>query len=360
MHDIMSIDNIPDWEKRIARTDAFWDREIIDRAVVEITVPKDRKLAPLPDASGFSTIRDRWISAHYVAESAVAWTANLEYYGDALPVAWPNLGPDLISAFLGGELEFAETTSWSAPVVREWSDADRIAFSEDNFYYRKTLELTDALLDAGRGRFYTGLTDFHTGGDGIAALRGPEKLNYDLIENPDKVKALREKVDRIYMGIFDSFHERLVSARQPVTTWAPIVSTRKWGIVSNDFSCMISKEMYDDVFLPGIIDECRFLDASLYHLDGPGALRHLDSILAIDELNAIQWVPGEGNGSASDWIHLYRRIQDAGKGLQIFLSADEIDLFMENLRPEGLWLGVHGVEDAKTAETVVRRISTWT
>ena len=327
--------------------------------MVSIFVPKAEESIAPPDPSVFSSIGDRWLNADYVAECAIAWTSNLDYFGDALPVAWPNLGPDLMAAFLGGELKFAETTSWSSPLILEWEDAEKIVFSEDNYYYRKTLELTDALLEAGRGRFYTGLTDFHTGGDGVAALRGPEQLNYDMIENRDRVRTLRERIDPIYMGIFDSFHERLVSANQPTTTWAPLTSTRKWGIVSNDFSCMISKEMYDEVFLPGIIEECRFLDASLYHLDGPGALQHLESILAIPELDAVQWVAGEGHGPASKWIELYKRIQNAGKGLQIWLGLDEIDFFMRELRPEGLWLEIYGVKDAETAEAVIKTVSKW-
>ena len=52
---------------------------------------------------------------------------------------------------------------------------------------------------------------------------------------------------------------------------------------------MVSKETFDDLFLPGIRQECRHAEASLYHLDGPNALTHLDSLLEIPELDAIQW-----------------------------------------------------------------------
>jgi hypothetical protein len=123
---------------------------------------------------------------------------------------------------------------------------------------------------------------------------------------------------------------------------------------------MISKEMFDEIFLPGIAEECRFLEASLYHLDGPGALRHLDSLLEIKELNAIQWVPGAGHGRASDWMHVYKKCQAAGKGLQIGLDVDELDLFMENLRPEGLWLGIGGIQDRAHGDAVLKQLSRWT
>ena len=40
MQDIMPIAHIPDWEQRLARQDAFWECEILDRPVVLITLPK--------------------------------------------------------------------------------------------------------------------------------------------------------------------------------------------------------------------------------------------------------------------------------------------------------------------------------
>lgn len=359
MKNIMPIENIPDWEKRLARHDAFWDCEIIDRPVVFMQVSKKKPVMPYPDSAKLSSIRERWMDAQLVADSALAFVSNTDFLADALPNAWPNLGPDLFCGFLGCELEFAETTSWSSPILSSLGDGNRLHFSENNFYYRKLVDMTNALLEAGKGKFYVGYTDFHPGGDAIAALRGPTQLNYDLLEQPDAVKELRKKVDRIYFGTFDLMYNRLQKAGQLCATWCNIVSSKKWTIACNDFSCMISKKMFDDIFLPGIIGECRFFEKSIYHLDGPGALQHLDSLLDIKELNAIQWVPGEGHGRASDWMHIYKRIQQAGKGMQISLGVDEIDFFMENLRPEGLWLGLYGIDSADTAKSILKRIRQW-
>lgn len=47
--------------------------------------------------------------------------------------------------------------------------------------------------------------------------------------------------------------------------------------------------MYDDFCLPGMKEVARHFEFSIYHLDGEGALRHLDSILEIPGLRAIQW-----------------------------------------------------------------------
>jgi hypothetical protein len=359
VQDVMPIEHLPDWEKRLQRQDAFWSCEIVDRPVVVMALSKENPDYPWPKEKKHSSLRDRWMDAEHVAELALASAMNTEYLGDALPHAWPNLGPEVFSAFFGSPLEFGEDTSWSVPILKDWADVDKVKFSEDNLYWKKIIEITDALLALGKGKFYTGMTDFHPGGDAIAALRDPLQFNYDMIEHLDEVRSFLPYITEVYLQVYDFFYEKLRSAGQPICTWAGVVSTKKWLVPSNDFSCMISSKMFDDVFLPSIAEECRHYDASLYHLDGPDALEHLDSLLSIHELSAIQWVYGAGNGRASDWLWVYRKCQAAGKGLQIHLGLDELDLFMDALRPEGLWLSIGGVSDRDQAESVIKRIAAW-
>jgi hypothetical protein len=102
----------------------------------------------------------------------------------------------------------------------------------------------------------------------------------------------------------------------------------------------------------------RWLDYSIYHLDGPGALRHLDALLAIPELNAVQWVCGEGRGPVGRWADVLRRIQDAGKNVQVFLGTNEIDDVMRVLRPEGVMLTTWA-SSVEEADGVIRKISGW-
>ncbi|MBI5092205.1 MAG: trimethylamine corrinoid protein 2 [Candidatus Hydrogenedentes bacterium] len=360
MNSVTPIEHIADWEQRLARQDAFWSREILDRPVVQITLPRPNPAFPFPKEKQYASLRDRWLDAQYVAERAVAGVMNTEYLGDALPCAWPNLGPEVFSAFFGQEMEYGPDTSWSIPNLDDWAQADTLLFSEDNFYWRKLIEMTDALLEAGRGKFYTGLTDLHPGADAVAAFRDPQRLNLDLLEYPDDVKRLLDRVEREYFRVFDYFYDKLSGAGQAIATWAGIVSSKKWYVPSNDFSCMVSEAMFEEFFISGIEAEIRHMEASIYHLDGPQALRHLDRLLAIPELNAIQWVYGAGNGRATDWIPIYRRCQNAGKGIQLFgVTQEDLDILMANLRPEGIWMSADGIRDRATAEEFLKRVSRW-
>lgn len=166
-------------------------------------------------------------------------------------------------------------------------------------------------------------------------------------------------VTRTYFEVYDDFYNLLKANGQAINCWLGYVSTKKWYVPSNDFSCMVSKAMFDDMFLPDIDAECKFYEASIYHLDGPGALQHLDSLLAIPELNAIQWVYGAGRGRATDWLHVYKKIQAAGRGMQIWAQVEEVDTLMENLRPQGVWLGISGVRDAGHGQHLIEKVAKW-
>jgi len=356
---IMPIERIADWEQRLARQDAFWECEIIDRPPVTMTLWEPNPDYPQPAAKTWASHRERWMDTEYVAESALFGTMNTAYLGDALPSACPNLGPEILSAFFGCELEFSEGTSWSIPNLRDWSQADQIQFSDQGIYWKKLLEMTDALLEIGNGKFYTGLTDLHPGGDLIASFRDPLQFNFDMIDNYDQVKAMMPRLAVDYFHVYDFYYHKLAAAGQAITCWAGVISSKKWYVPSNDFSCMISKAMFDDLFLPGIAEECRHMEANIYHLDGPDALRHLDSLLSIPELNAIQWVYGAGNGRVTDWLPVHQQCQAAGKGVQLWIELDELETVMDALHPEGVWLTVYGVQDRAMADAVLKKVAQW-
>jgi len=83
----MPIEFIPDWEKRLARQDAFWSRSILDRPVVAMSFHRPNPDFPWPAPKNHASIRDRWMDSGYHAEQALAAVMNTEYLGDALPTA---------------------------------------------------------------------------------------------------------------------------------------------------------------------------------------------------------------------------------------------------------------------------------
>jgi hypothetical protein len=350
----------PDYEKTRQRIEAFWEGELIDRPVVQFYLPKPPEECVVLPPSNHASSAERWMDAQYQVDLALALGHNYDFLGDTLPIAWPNLGPEIFSAFYGCPMHFGDYgTSWTEPFLTDWSQIDEVSLDWQHPYLMKLHEMTDALLEAGQGKFIIGMTDWHGGGDAIAAFRDPQNLALDMIENLDKVRTLLARLEDDYFKLYDIFYGKLRRAGQPITSWTPLICEGKYYIPSNDFSIMVSRKMFDEVFLPGIQRECQFYQRCIYHLDGPGALRHLDSLLAIPELDAVQYVYGAGNEGIHKWMWVYQKIQKAKKGIQVNCHMDEIPLVIENLDRRGLFLNVEGVPDRDSAYAMLRRLEKW-
>lgn len=350
----------PDAAEALKRMEAWWHREVLDRPTVQIWAPKppaQRRAGP--PAKTYASLRDRWMDVEHIVASVDAGLANTYCAAEAMPAFNPNLGPDLLPAGYGCALEFGESTSWSVPFLTDYADVPKLHYDPKNEHVRCIMAMTKLALEVGKGKFLVGFTDIHPGADLIGAIRDLEPLCIDLATEPAAVHRL---MDQCWNGFWDLYEQTLPlfqAAGQRVTTcWLPLYTKGKYYVPSNDFSCNLSKAMFDEFFLPEIIAECEYLDHSCYHLDGPGALRHLDSLLSIDRLDGIQWVYGAGHEPASQWLPVCRKIQDAGKCLHINIGAEELDVFMENLRPEGvmlcLWVG-----SAEQADALLAKVRKW-
>jgi hypothetical protein len=353
----MPIDGIDDLEMRLNRQDAFWDCEVLDRPCAAITFKNQEISEP---QSRHGSFKERWLDVDFQIQCALAKVKSTVYMGDAIPLMWPNLGPDFFPSLYGGEITFTDDTSYIQPFLKSWDDADLASLSFEHPYWKKMEELYAAFLDAGKNMFYTGWPDLHPGADCLVGIRGPQQMAIDLFDEPDAIKQMLSRVTADFLKVYDHYYDKLTAAGQACTGWPGIVSTRKWHVPSNDFSYMIGPEQFDEFFLPGLKEECNRVEASVHHLDGVGCLRHLDSLLSIKSLNAVQWIWGAGHGTVTDWIDVFKKIQTAGKGVQIFnVCPEHLDVLMEQLRPEGIWMQISGIQTVEEGESVLKKISRW-
>ena len=106
--------------------------------------------------------------------------------------------------------------------------------------------------------------------------------------------------------------------------------------------------------LPPLLEEIDAFEYPMYHLDGAGALSHLDTLLGIEELRAIQWVPGAGHEEVAQWYDLIRRILAGGKSVEVFARPDAIDDLVKNVGTRGLLIATH-VASQEEAERLLER-----
>lgn len=109
-----------------------------------------------------------------------------------------------------------------------------------------------------------------------------------------------------------------------------------------DLGYSISQADYARICLPDIARTAASVGRSVFHLDGPGATRHVDALLEIPEIRAIQYTPGAGSPSAMAWVEMFRRIQGKGRSVLIFSPVEEVIPLLDALPPEGLAILVDG------------------
>jgi hypothetical protein len=167
------------------------------------------------------------------------------------------------------------------------------------------------------------------------------------------LKKIEKAYERAMRGVYDIVKENNEggSCIGWLSTWAPGLHAQ----MQSDMSVMISNRMYEEFIVPELREQCDFLDYPLYHFDGVEQIRHLDSLLAIPKLRAIQWTQVVGQRPCTDYIPELKRIQAAGKGLLILASPAQVKPLMENLSSRGLYL-ITAVNSQETGEALLKEI----
>jgi len=341
-----------DWENVKKRYEAWWDGEILDRPLICVTAPKDGR--PYGKAPS--------LDIEYMVDAQKYKLNNTYFGGDAFAWFFPNLGTDIFSGMMGAELEFTEYcpgsppfeyTSWARPFVKDWS-GHSYAFDPENSFYKKAMSFVRLALEKSNGDYMVGFPDLIGGIDCLSAIRGAEDLCVDLLDVPELIQERLAEIRLAFKEAYNKFHNVLHTAQGCAPATLPVWHPGRYFINIKDFSCMISNGLYKEFVLPDVLTELDFLDETIYHLDGPDALRHLDIILET-RVKCIQWVAGSGEtGGLRSWIPLYQRIQAAGKNIWVYCQPGEIDLVLENLSPEGLLIQTWA-DNEEDAEGLVKR-----
>ena len=342
-----------DLNTSLRRFDAWWQGSVIDHPPLRFSV-RSAATPALPIAP--EDLADRWMDADYAVGNALARLRSKPHFEDTAPIYMPNLGPDVSATLLGCELEFGANTSWSHPVIAEEEDYRRIAEASPDFgnrYWRTIETMTrTALASTRQDPILTGITDLHGAVDTLVSLRGPEDLCMDMLDCPEAVHAALERLTEVTAQTYRRSLDLLNEGGQDIaTTWAAVLHDGRYYVSSADFLALISPEMAREFVRPYLRREWEELERSLFHLDGPDALRHLDWLLEEEWIQAVQWVYGAGGGRAADWLDVYRKIRAAGKSIHL-LAVDARDALevLEPLGPEGLWIEINGSEFPSEAE----------
>ena len=314
--------------------------------------------ADIPQPEAPRDLNQKWFDPEWRARYLDWYVAHSCLKADILPVANTQLGPGSLAAILGGVFEGGEDTIWIHPNPH-FSDEITFDTNHPNWLLHKNLLRT--CKQQSQGHYYVGMPDLMEGLDVLAALKGTDRVLMDTVMQPELLERQLQQINDIYFRVFDELYDIIREGDEMAfcyfSSWAPGKMTK----LQSDISTMISVDDYRRFVLPFIREQCQKIPYTLYHLDGVGAMHHLDALLEIDELDAIQWTPGVGEpqGGNPKWYDLYRRILAAGKSVMVcWVTLPELRPLLEAIGTDGVHIEMdfHNEEEVEEALSIVESV----
>lgn len=345
------------WERAKEDNRAWWAGEL-RRPLISIGVGGRDPGRAEPSLPGhhFTAFYDPSVPAEAIVDR---WDYNIScqhHLGDAVPQAWPNFGPGVAAAFMGAELHSSveSGTVWFHPRKELQISDVKLQYDPENIWLRRISDIMKAAVERWEGLVQVGMTDLGGNLDILSTFRPGEQLLFDLYDYPEDVKRVTWEAHELWWRYFDQLNS--VMPNNPgYSAWAGIYSETPHYMLQCDFCYMIGPDMFDEFVKPELAASCKRMPNSFYHLDGPGQLPHLDSLLAIPELKGVQWIPGVGAPDYIHWPEVYRKIRDAGKLIQLMGPPSYLDIVAEQLgSAEGITFHTWCASEAEAREFLAK------
>ncbi len=283
---------------------------------------------------------------------------------DFLPMSRTDLGPGSLATLLGCEPSFGPDTIWFEACWEHLSEPERqprLSFDPNHHWWQTQEAILRACRQRAGDHYAVTIPDLVEGLDILASLRGSQTVMVDLVERPEWVLDKLAEINQVWFEV----HERCHGICRMSDGWTifgafMVPSPGRVAKLQCDASAMFSPRMFRRFAVPFLSEQCAWLDHSLYHLDGSQALCHLDQLLAIADLDAIEWTPDPKVPGGGDpcWYDLYRRIKAAGKSVQaVGIRTEQIAPLLDAVGPEGMYLvaNAHDLATCENIERIVKR-----
>ena len=328
---------------------------------LELTIPHENVEAPRPALS----VEDSYTNAVVRARHNHYTLSRQEFVADCLPLSTSDIGPGSLALFIGSEPGFSPETVWFKPSIHGVADPESLPplkFDQDCRWWRITEAILREEAALARGKYLVGCPDLVENLDILAALRDPQNVLFDLIERPGWVQEKLLEINQVFFEAHSRVYDIIKlddgsSAFGAFELWAP----GKVAKVQCDAAAMISPEMFREFVVPPLVEQCKWLDYSMFHLDGTQCICHLDALLEIEDLDAIEWTPQSGieQGGSPRWYSLYKRILEAGKSLQaIFVLPEEVIPLLDAVGGKGVYLLV-AFRNQREVEAIMDKVEAY-
>lgn len=346
-----------DWASARQHHVDWWNRKGL---VLWITAPRAVPALEVPPPPPAKDLRERWFSPEWRLRQQEYHLSRTYFGGDAFPIfACISAAGDL-AAYLGCEVEMAPTTVWCEPCIPDPPENyPVIALNRESWAFRQHLDMVRLAQRESGGRWLVTPPDLVENIDILSAMRGPQPLIFDLMDRPEWVEQKVMEINQAFFQAFDTFADIVRDGFGGNAFIFNIWGPGRTAKVQCDACAMFGPEMFRRFVTPALTQQCDWLDYSLYHLDGEGAIVNLDELLAIPSLQAIEWTPqrlsvGDSGGHPRHW-DLYRRILAGGKSVQaIGVKYDEVIPLLDACGGQGMFITTSAPTEATARELAAR------
>ena len=355
------------WNETHDRFIAWWKGDLHESPLISLITKRDTPRGAL------ETVPQGQAGEHYFSDMP-AVLANFRnslrqrnFDLDSYPSLDLNFGPGSMALYLGSEPIFSPETVWFNPCVFEenggWENF-ALKYDPNNHWWKEHLRIHKEAVEAAQGEFYVNIPDIVENMDILAAMYNSEALCLDLLENPDIIKKRLEELNELFFIYYDAFYDMLKDEKGG----SSFTAFRIWGPgktckVQCDFNVLMSPAHFREFVCPTLADQCARLDNTIFHLDGPDAIRHAQALMEIPHLDGLQWTPGAAHPDGGDecWYPLYDIVHEAGKRLWVYLEDGDADTMVQKARKlvnryghKGLYINVLREFDEREADVIIK------
>lgn len=323
------------WEETQQKWINYWKQENTGRPLMCVVAEKDDERDPVyEEALRPVDMNDKYRNAARMVERFRYYAKTHEFMAESFPNMSLDFGPGSMAGYLGCEIVFNDDTVWFDHFVHDWTALPELKFDPENQWFKEHLQLfRDAKALVGDD-FYLGIPDIMENIDVLASMRGVQDLIFDMMDMPEEIQTRLDQIQKIYYEYYDRFYDICKdqndgSCYTVFQIWGP----RRTAKLQCDFSALISPDQFREFIQNELRQQAQNLDHVLYHLDGPDAIKHLDALMEIDEIDALQWTSGDHgpDGTMEEWYPIYDKAIESGKSLWIKVYSGEFNEWLERV-----------------------------
>ncbi len=325
----------PDFPRIAARHEAWWRCELDGPPLFLASCPTDPSV-PGGRRLDLLTQPEKWM------EARLAQLAQTHLVGDALPSVRVDYGPVCLGMLTGAPVEFVSDLTWTHSFIDDdWSNTPDWKIHADNPWWQLLPRLLRLNAENARGRYIAMTPSLGGTADVLLNTRGADQLCMDLVDQPEKIEPAVQEIYQAWRHAYQTIWEIIMDMGVGTINWVGLWSDKPYHVLECDFNYLIGPRPFRALFLPEITRQAAAVGRSIFHLDRPGAARHIQALLDTPEISAIQYVTGAGN-SALTHLEMLKTIQKRGFPLQVTVPVAEAAALSRALDPSGLCLLVEG------------------